>query len=83
MTYEKAELILQQLMAGDRDLYLVRGEGGKPQITDCPTDERRVIQKLPKNRPKCFLQCRSINVPDRGVDDNNETSGVVVTIYAR
>ncbi len=47
MTYEKAELILEQLMFGDRTLYLVLNN---PAITDCPTEGQEVIAAItPEN----------------------------------
>ncbi len=50
MTYEKAELILQQLMSGDRDYYLVQGMEGKPCITDRPKQQRIVGELLKKKK---------------------------------
>lgn len=60
MTYEKAELILQQLMAGDRDYYLVQRSDGRPAITDSPNDQQRIIETLPKTRPKWCRRAVSI-----------------------
>ena len=51
MHYEKAELILQQLMAGDRDLYLVRdAKDGRAAITDRPNQQQKVVGELKRKR---------------------------------
>lgn len=55
MSFEKAELILQTLLAGDRDFFLVRQQpDGRTRITDRPRVGDEVVEKMPK-RPESEL----------------------------
>ena len=55
MTYEKAEMILEQLMARDRDLYLV-AKDARPFITDRPTKDQKIVDCLKGKKRVKWLQ---------------------------